>query len=480
MASAGPNPRTGETPDTLFGHLPPGLFGPLASPSRRGYSRLLMAVYRHFFVDEVEAERGRDDVVGYVADLMRNEDVEGAIMNAATADRTEITQNPQLAYRRLVEAGWLVEHRRGYAVLVDVEPGVSLLLDALDGIETGEAQHYGGTISAIDAVVSHIGDEPRERAAALADTAGRARRFRQHLGSVLGGLRAIERRILSSPDPDAILSGFFDEFVAGTLIADYRALKTRNNPFRHRDRVISTTSAYLADASVLAELAEGYVEQGLAPDRDAGLQRAAQHLSLIGTVFVQSGDRLDEIDEFRMRLEKRIVRTLSYMVQVDEALGPRTARLGTWVGRLDDAETVGAPSDLAADVRMISAASLRRPRVRKEAPPPSAVQTSAHDPGLIELGRAMRTHALAMTPRDDDVVGYAERVLGTGSSVSVVDMPVDGPIDVIVIQRLRTMEMSGSRRLLDAYRVEVDRSTYHDNGWTVAHPFVLARRNASC
>jgi len=438
-----------------------------------------MAVYRHFFVDEMEAERGRDDVVGYISDLMRNEDVEGAVMTAASGDRTEITQNPQLAYRRLVEAGWLVEHRRGYQVLVDVEPGVALLLDALDGIETGEAQHYGGTIAAIDAVVSHVGEEPRERAAALADTAGRARRFRQHLGSVLGGLRAIERRILASPDPDAILSGFFDEFVTGSLIADYRALKTRNNPFRHRDRVISATSAYLADDDLLQQVAEGYVEQGLAPDVQSGLQRAAQHLTLIGSVFIQSGDRLDEIDEFRMRLEKRIVRTLSYMVQVDEALGPRTARLASYAGAMGVLQ-VPVASDLSPDVRLLSPSSLRRPRVRREAPPPEAVEVGVRDVGLIELGRAMRAHALAMTPRDEDVVRYAETALAGRNTVSAAEMPVAGPVDVIVIQRLRTLSINGSRQLRDLYEIAVDRTAYHDNGWTVSHPFVLSRRTTRC
>ncbi|MFZ3481912.1 Wadjet anti-phage system protein JetA family protein [Sphingomonas sp. 3-13AW] len=438
-----------------------------------------MAVYRHFFVDEVEAERGREDVVGFISDVMRNEDVDGAVMSAVTGDRTEITQNPQLAYRRLVEAGWLVEHRRGYNVLVDVEPGVALLLDALDGIETGEAQHYGGTISAIDAVVTHVGDEPRERAAALADTAGRARRFRQHLGSVLSGLRAIERRILASPDPDAILSGFFDEFVAGSLIADYRALKTRNNPFRHRDRVISATSAYLSDQALLAQVAAGYVEQGLAPDADAGLQRAAQHLALIGSVFVQSGDRLDEIDEFRMRLEKRIVRTLSYMVQVDEALGPKTARLASYVGSAMQ-DPVAAPSDLSPDLRLLSAASLRRPRVRRDPPPPTAVSVGEPNVYLIELGRALRAHALAMTPRDNDVVQFAEIALGARRSVSSTEITVTDPVHVIMLQRLRTLSINGSRRLRDLYDVSVDRSTYHDNGWTVSHPFMLSRRSEAC
>jgi hypothetical protein len=28
------------------------------------------------------------------------------------------------------------------------------------------------------------------------------------------------------------------------------------------------------------------------------------------------------------------------------------------------------------------------------------------------------------------------------------------------------------------YLVEVDKTTYHDNGWTVSHPFVLARKAA--
>ena len=480
MLSVGTTVRNAEVADALFGHLPPGLFGPLASPSKRGYSRLLMAVYRHFFVDEMEAERGRDDVIGYIADLMRNEDVEGAIMSAAGADRTEITQNPQLAYRRLVEAGWLVEHRRGYSVLVDIEPGVSLLLDALEGIETGEAQHYGGTISAIDAVVAHVGEDPKERAAALADTAGRARRFRQHLGSVLSGLRAIERRILSSPDPDSILSGFFDEFVAGSLIADYRALKTRNNPFRHRDRVISSTTAYLGDENLLGEIADGYVEQGLAPDRSSGVQRAIQHLSLIGSVFIQAGDRLDEIDEFRMRLEKRIVRTLSYIVQVDETQGQRSARLAKKAGRIEDHVVPHVYSDITIDQRLVSPASLRRPRIRKEAPPPEAVREVAPDKELIALGRAMRDHALRMSPRDEDLIRYVEDVMSNKNFAHSSEMPITEPVHVIMIQRLRTISINGSRLLRERYSVVVDDSKYHDNGWTISRTFTISRKALPC
>ena len=92
----------------------------------------------------------------------------------------------------------------------------------------------------------------------------------------------------------------------------------------------------------------------------------------------------------------------------------------------------------------------------------------------------MRAHALAMTPRDEDVVRYAETALAGRDAVSTADMPVEGPVDVIVIQRLRTLSINGSRQLRDLYEIAVDRTAYHDNGWTVSHPFVLSRRTTRC
>ena len=65
---------------------------------------------------------------------------------------------------------------------------------------------------------------------------------------ILAGMREIEDRILGNPNAASILRTFFQDFVDGLLIADYKQLKTSNNPYRHR-RTIASLAAILSSAT---------------------------------------------------------------------------------------------------------------------------------------------------------------------------------------------------------------------------------------
>ncbi|KGJ71222.1 hypothetical protein BJA5080_07891 [Bradyrhizobium diazoefficiens SEMIA 5080] len=56
------------------------------------------------------------------------------------------------------------------------------------------------------------------------------RRLARNMRRILAGMREIEDRILGIPNAAAILRTFFHDFVDGLLIADYKQLKTSNNP----------------------------------------------------------------------------------------------------------------------------------------------------------------------------------------------------------------------------------------------------------
>lgn len=464
----------------LFQHLPTTLFGPLASSARGPNARLLVALFRKFFSGELGDIRRKEEVVAFIGlELERGLDGDEAFDEAELSrSGRDKGQRAAILYRRLLDSGWIVEHRQGYVTLVDVEASVSMLLETLVDIEDGEAVHFGGTIAAIESVIEKLGEAPRDKAPSLAESAQRARRFQQHLSAVIGSLRAYEKVILEKPDPGHILEKFFDEFVEKLLIADYRALKTKNNPFRYRDRILGFVGDYENDAAMIDALSAGYVDQGLAPTQELAFAKVRQHLLLVKTVFGRAEERLDDIDAFRMRLEKKITRTITYMSQVDATISTRVAGLIQRVAnRFSDWESpVAVPSDLADPCRTWGPAALATPRSRRAAARSTLLLVKENDPALTAYDGLKRDYLTRLTVTEEKLSDYLERNLGaretlTGDAFEILDTQ-----DAVLFQRVRVLDALGYADLNSRFRIVRLEGTLLDTEWTTCTDFRIERR----
>lgn len=293
----------------------------------------------------------------------------------------------------------------------------------------------------------------------------------------MGSLRTYEKLILSRPDPAHILARFFDDFVERVLIADYRALKVRNNPFRHRDRIVAAVSGYEADDDRLAKFAEGYVRQGLATDAPAGLVKVRQHLRQVKNTFVRVEDRLDEIDAFRVRLERRITRTISYMSQVDSTLPARlnatvqrlAARLPEWRDR------VPVASDLADPDRAWGPEHLWTPRSRRGTAEPSAIRIVEPDPVITEWDRAKREYLARLVVTPGKMLAFLDESLAGRDVLHALDFQVTDTERALVFQRLRLLGVLGDPALSRRYRVIVEPGTWVETEWSVCPDFRVER-----
>ncbi|TCM16076.1 hypothetical protein EDF56_10864 [Novosphingobium sp. PhB165] len=475
MYEASESEQDGTIKDTLFGHLPPSLFGILASAAKRDYARLILWIYREFFGENYAKPVRKDELVAFIAvQIDRLSDlVEDFAADAANADAS---QNPNNVYLRLKQAGWLVEHRRGYVQMVDLEASVSMLLETLSAIEEGEAVHFGGTIAALESVIEGLGDNPLDKASSLADSAARARRFQQHLSAIIGNLRAHEQRIVADPQPTRILASFF-QFVEEVLISDYRAIKTTNNPFRHRNRIIQIISDYEHDNEIVAAFAEGYVAQGLASSYEIAISKVRQHLGQVKRIFDAAEERLDDIDAFRSRLEQRIARTISYMNEIDGSTLVRLTHLLRDVGAtdLDWDAPLPVPSDLADPVRHWGPGNLASPSSRRVTATPTSVQKTQIDPALYAYDRAQQAYLVRLSVTPDKIAGYIERNLGSAAELHARDFVVETPEDALLLQGVRQLDMFGSKELLRRFRVSHDHDTLVDTDWSAFSAFSVFR-----
>lgn len=465
-----------EQRDALFSHLPPSLFAPLASSAKRDYSRLILSIYRRFFSEDYTDFLRLEEVIAFLkVELDRYADIVDEF--SPDSHNADVSQDPTRVYHKLKDAGWLVEHKRGYVIAVDLDPSVSMLLETLNSIEEGEAIHFGGTIAALESVIERLGENPADKASSLADSAQRARRFQQHMTAVVSSLRAYENMILNRPEPELMLARFFEDFVENILIADYRALKTTNNPFRHRARIIAMISSYEHDDDMVEAFAEGYVSQGLASNIDNARHKVRQHLQQVKTVFIRAEDRLDQIDEFRIRLERRITRTIAYMSEVDAEI---TGRLTSIMKNLcftienwdDDVPVI---SDLTDPARCWGPDNLYTPRGRRTTADPDTIVIQDDDPAMLSYDRAKRDYLLKITVTAKKIEAYLDSNIGEKDVIDAADFTIEDTEQALIFQRMRMLQTLGNAELNSRYRITIDESKRIVTEWSECSAFHVER-----
>ncbi|RYY15505.1 MAG: hypothetical protein EON55_06225, partial [Alphaproteobacteria bacterium] len=186
----------------LFTHLSDDLFKPLASPSRAFNAALLLHLHARVFGDTAEPLRKSEllSAIGdFAADFVDRE------IDDETSGTVEPSERRSVVYRRLLDAGWLVERRERYVPVVEFDPEARMVIEELARLDRGERRSYGGAVLDVLGSLESAIANPAERSEALVNAAKSARTFLSHLRSLAGSMRKSEERILREADQGVAL-----------------------------------------------------------------------------------------------------------------------------------------------------------------------------------------------------------------------------------------------------------------------------------
>lgn len=312
----------------LFGYLPEALFQPLAGAKRHIYARLLLVLYERVFAARILETPTREDVLRVIsltlADFGSTED-----LAEDDTDAREGHQANYIAYSRLRSTGWLIEEKEKWHVLVEMHPDAFMLLGAVSELANSRLRVAGAVVD-VKNNLEAAAKEPEAMAQGLSAAFDSAVRFARNMRRILVGMRDVEERILDNPNAGAILRTFFQDFVNGLLISDYKQLKTSNNPYRYRRSISSLAGDLINDVEKRSVIARAYIDQGVAPAGSSfayAEELVVSQLEKIGQVFEDVGAFMDRIESFRDRLERRVRTTIHYMDLVGDGSVERIARL---------------------------------------------------------------------------------------------------------------------------------------------------------
>ncbi|QRV24089.1 Wadjet anti-phage system protein JetA family protein [Marinomonas foliarum] len=460
----------------LFKHLPDEIFQALSGSNRALIEAVLNDLADVFYDHAEDPIKDKSTIIESIEDTLHKLDT-----LAWHDDQKESFDSPKTIhdyalriYHRLVNTGWLVEEQELYRVSVLMTPQISMLLRSLVEISRHGKRNYGATVLSILSNLESVAKHPKERGVTLRQSAEASRDFSAHLNQILLGIRSLQRELFASRDPKAIVAGFFDLFVEGILIADYKTIKTSNNPFRFRRQILELTQDFLSNPETMGQVAQCYVDQQLITMAEAQAMVEKDCRDIIQT-FSNIEQRLERIDEYRYRLEKRAADTARYMDSSRPGMANKVAGIIADVAKFDKLpilkDVIGA--------RFVGMASAAQPTKRREPPPPRVMTPSEVSADAIKLRDHQRRFHEARQVTIPKMQNYLDKQITIGDSKHILDFTIESVEDFVCFDHLRYVGSLGvsAKKIEELFEIQFTDQYLDVHNFVECREFTVVRRS---
>lgn len=465
---------------TLFGKLPDRLF------------QLFAGSNRHFFADLLEFLD--DEVFGYAGEIVRKPDAIAAIgefiergyrdldlseeaAELSPRERRESDPRRHQAFQRLVETGWLAVHRDRYRPVVDFDPDGRLLLQTLLDIKHERVRSYGGEVVKVKALLDSAVADPQGQSENVRNAAWAARGFMNHLRTVTGRMRKIEEALVRQTNVRNLFGVYFEHHVAENVIADYKRLNTRDNPFRFRMQILDRAQDVLGDSTYLAPWSEAYVREGRARDAEEAEAHVIRDLQEVVRVFEALDDNIQLILDTQARIERRIRNAIRFRDRIEDA------RTGNVLASMRALASTDLPDEapLPVGTRLLPVELPAGPehlyqQARKHAPAErEPVRDPEPDPAEAAYEAALEAFQERVHVTGAKLAAYAEAVLGERDWVRGSELAPASLDEFFAFERLSEIPVVFDGLLAEHYAVAFTGERAR-NAWLDFPDFILQRR----
>ena len=452
----------------LFTHLPDEIFQALSGSNKALIEAVLFDLSDVFYDHAEDPIKDKSTIIEAIEDSLHKLDTlawHDDLKDGFDSPKT-IHEYALRIYHRLVNTGWLIEEQELYRVSVLMSPQVSMLLRSLVEISRHGKRNYGATVLSSLSNLESVAKHPQERGVTLSQTAEAARDFSAHLNQILLGIRSLQRELFNKREPKEIVAGFFDLFVEGILIADYKTIKTSNNPFRFRRQILELTQSFLAEPNLMGNIAQCYADQQLI-SVDKALAAVEKDCRDIIQTFTTIDQRLDRIDEYRYRLEKRAADTARYMDSSRPGLANKVAGIIADVAKFEKLPILKN----MVSVKAVGVESCAQPAKRREPPPPRVItQVEVSQAAIAFRDRQRRFHE-ARQVSVAKLQSYLDRQLLEKPAMHILDFTIESVEDFVCFDHLRYIGSLG----VNAKRIEKSFDVIFTDQYINVHEFVECR-----
>lgn len=479
--------------------LPQGLFGPLASPNRVHYWRLLCRLFDECFGPDAPMPPSvgfqRREITAAIERYLLTDDP--WITDDGDLPDTPLAVRANLVYERFRQTGWLRQERIGARDMVSMTHPVSQLLTLLIDFAERGPTFFGAKVRSIELQLSQV-IAGKAMGDTLDEAADQSRQLLSNVASISVQVRDLMPELSKAESTAQFARQLFERYVGELFVGDYAELHNADHPLARRTSILSMVRE-IEHGPQRVPLLAWYAEH--APGGDVAVAEHRFNRSLRRLYEI---DRIDEylgrLDDDIRQANRRALAFLDYRLRAPDQLDTLLRRACRGV--------LAAPEDAlrlpVATGGLMDEQRLRPPRQRPRPIPRTANVQAAPTPEQLARLNLLRQMKRVRLVLPEDLTRYLDR------HWNVAGRPDTGTIDsnalqiatiadfrayqTLVTLALRSHRKGGLRRddplqrLLRGFRVElVDERTptatvpsatarpTHANPYLRAPHFVLRR-----
>lgn len=446
--------------------IPHSLFRMLSSSARARNAAVLERIFSQFFDDFSFAPK-KSEVLEVIRQVLDDPAYAGISEDTETTSETTEYQ----VYNRLREDGWVMEVSDRRNIEVHMPREAHALLSALVTLEEELKVNISAEASLIDSGILAAYQDPAGKVMNIASARRQAVQLRRSIDGVLTSLHRIEEDLMKSDGLADLLARFMERFVEKLLLQNYRLLKASSyNPMRFQRSIRANTERFINDDGQIARAAVALTDQRLAPDVQSAKSQILDDLSRIRDVFINLGDKLDLIDRFSHKLERRIATTVRYQ---ETARNVKEESLRVAIRSAFDRLAAGETeciSPLANIPLPYSTATLAIPKKAREPVQPQRRIPRAVDPADLLREMMIDTYVTDMSVTANVVATRLATIARADSFIDLDTFEPESARDVAILYEARSGVFD------DLPGLEIRRGASSNSNRYVAGPSVLIRR----
>lgn len=417
--------------------IPSSLFRRLATGAHARNAAVLEKIFEQFFDDFAFAPK-KPEVLQVIRQVLDDPQYRECIDEDEVSDSSDVAEH--LIYNRLRDDGWLMEVKTRRATEVYMPREAHALLSALINLKEELSVDISAESSLIDSGIVAAYQDPADKVMNIASARRQAIQLRRAIDGVLTSLHRIEEDLMQSDGLADLLTKFMERFVEKLLLDNYRTLKTSAyNPMRFQRSIVGNTERFMNDEGQIARAAVALADQKLAPDVATAQAQILEDLRRIRDVFANLGEKLDQIDRFSHKLERRIATTVRYQ---ETARSVRDENLRAAI-RLAFAKLDGGVDSCITPLVNIpvpyATATLALPKKAREAVEPQARQPKKLDPADLMRESMMDSYAAMMDVTPNAVAARLRELLTGDAFYNLDDFEPEDAKDIAILYEIRAM-----------------------------------------
>ena len=451
----------------LFSLIPENFFYVFSGTLKSHYAGILFKIYDQYKLAPLSIER--EVIIDVICDYLEERQEQSGFQEALEQELGE--EFPEAAgegreraaffLRQLEKYGWImIETHNDYRQYVNLADYAIEILETLDRVRRNIKKEYQGYVYA---TYSLLYSEEAEKQGFLA-----LEKAHEQTEMLLSGLKSLNHnikryteKVLKKKKPKDILKVHFEQYKEEILDKSYHRLKTSDNVFKYRPRIISRVDRWAEDARRVDKIARQGKKRQAFKDLEEARQHVYRNLDFIKQAFLNMDYLLEEIDRRNSDYAATSYRQLEYILNTSQSTQGQLIEILKYLAELirDDETELGRRDLLPEEFEslfslftqhFLGERSLYKARELSRNHRPEELQElqvlgEQEKAQLVEKSRVKLANRITR----DKVNAYIMEKLGQRTSMKASEMGIDTLRDFLYL--IYALAYSGSRRV--GYRV---------------------------